>query len=115
VTAIAETLADYPPARLFRLGGEEFGILLRDTSENPALTLAERIREAVVAIALEHPGSPLGVQTISIGVASVTPGPDTAAVALLNLSDQALYRAKYLGRNRSEAANQHLAVVNGTL
>ncbi len=85
-----------------RFGGEEFSVILPDTELEAALEIAESIREAVVATNLPHPGNPVGVQTISIGVAAEVPHANSSVTSLLTTSDHALYRAKYLGRNRVE-------------
>ncbi len=87
-----------------RFGGEEFAVILPDTQLETALMVAESIRQAVVAMSLPHSGNPEGVQTISIGVAVGFPGQNSSTVSLLTASDHALYRAKYLGRNRVEGA-----------
>jgi diguanylate cyclase (GGDEF)-like protein len=87
-----------------RFGGEEFAVILPDTRLEGALRVAENIRQAVVTMNLPHSGNPNGVQTISIGVAAAVPAKNTALASLLTDSDHALYRAKYLGRNRVEGA-----------
>jgi diguanylate cyclase (GGDEF)-like protein len=81
-----------------RYGGEEFCILLLSTTEQEALVLAERLREAYAALTLEV-GFETLKSTISIGVAdSIHAGLDW--IALISAADQALYRAKQAGRNR---------------
>ena len=82
--------------RLGRYGGEEFLVLLPETSVEGARLAAERMRLAVAGRAAAH-GLP--ACTISAGVASVQPG-DTALDAVLARADAALYRAKRQGRNR---------------
>lgn len=77
-----------------RFGGEEFVVILPETSLSEALRFAEKIRSAVAA----HPS---GV-TVSIGVASFPHSAITVADELLFAADQALYRAKSGGRNRVE-------------
>jgi diguanylate cyclase (GGDEF)-like protein len=85
-----------------RYGGEEFAVLLRRTSAEQAIEVGERIRRLVVRL---HPAS-LGIDepvTVSIGVAVA--GPDQVAIpGLVERADQALYRAKRLGRDRVVAA-----------
>lgn len=87
-----------------RLGGEEFGLLMPRTGADIAQAQAERIR---LAIAQDHRqsdglGCPL---TVSLGLAmldaSVMADPEAWQMA----ADQALYRAKALGRNRVELAS----------
>ncbi|QGZ39507.1 diguanylate cyclase (GGDEF)-like protein [Pseudoduganella flava] len=84
-----------------RYGGEEMAVLLPNTDVAGAHAVAERMREAIAALALPHAGSPHGIVTISAGVAAMVPrrGVD-AASALLELADRALYAAKAAGRNR---------------
>lgn len=82
-----------------RVGGEEFAILLPETTEQEALRVAERLRQAIanVTIPLGH-GLPLSV-TVSIGITSLMSKDDNIDV-LLNFADKALYEAKNAGRNR---------------
>ncbi|WP_263384030.1 GGDEF domain-containing protein [Granulicella arctica] len=103
-TSIADALLCCPSAKLFRLGGEEFAAVLPGVSAEEALSIADLIRRSVLSASIEHSGSPIGRQSVSIGVASTTPTTDVSVLTLLELSDQALYRAKRLGRNRVEAA-----------
>ena len=85
-----------------RYGGEEFVVLLADTDEEHARTLAETLRERVEALDIAHCASPAAKKvTISVGVASATPERDASnAEALLRRADEALYAAKRAGRNR---------------
>ena len=83
-----------------RYGGEEFAVLLINSSLDEAVQSADRMRESVAALKLHNPGSPLGVVTISVGVAVALPGQPLTREALIERADQALYRAKNSGRNR---------------
>ena len=95
---------------LARWGGEEFVLMLTDTSADQARGLLERIRQAVQALEIAHSAGSLQL-TVSIGLAQHLPG-DTVEHTL-ERADQALYRAKALGRNRvvvAPAAHRTVAV-----
>ena len=82
-----------------RLGGEEFGVLLQGASAEQAGVAAENVRACMQAMALPHRNNPpLGVMTMSLGVAVVQDGDDP--ITLYRRADQALYEAKAQGRNR---------------
>jgi diguanylate cyclase (GGDEF)-like protein len=85
------------PGDLFgRLGGEEFGCVLADTSITHALQTAERVRCEFEALRL--PGLEIN-PTVSVGVAMASEAARKLP-ALLAIADRALYRAKADGRNR---------------
>lgn len=79
-----------------RLGGEEFGILLPESDQQSALSLAERLRAAVEALRVDFFPTTM---TISVGVSEVLPG-ESVVDGALSRADQALYAAKRSGRNR---------------
>ncbi|MGH9084327.1 MAG: GGDEF domain-containing protein, partial [Acidimicrobiales bacterium] len=83
---------------VYRYGGEELLVVMRETTSDGAREHAERLRSAVEHH-FEAPGQPRSV-TISIGVASI-PDHATAADALVAAADGALYEAKRGGRNRT--------------
>ncbi|MDN3638866.1 GGDEF domain-containing protein [Simiduia curdlanivorans] len=85
--------------RLYRYGGEELILVLPDTDQAGALQAAERAREAVSQLQLEHQDSPLGHLTVSAGLASG----DGDWQALVAGADSALYEAKENGRNQTRA------------
>jgi diguanylate cyclase (GGDEF)-like protein len=85
-----------------RYGGEEFALVLPDTGLEGATIVAEAIRTAVAALALEHADSPTGKVSVSLGVVAAPTGtePDGAWV---EAADRLLYEAKAGGRNRVAA------------
>lgn len=84
-----------------RLGGEEFAILFPGLHPNAARSVCERLRVALESAQVETPGGSFGV-TVSIGLAPICVG--VTPEAIFRQADAALYRAKALGRNRSELA-----------
>lgn len=97
-----------PSDLVARYGGEEFAVLLPNTNARGAAVVADRIREAVLALGIEHRFSDKGVVTVSAGVATTfeadinietQAGSKEDAEALLQSADRALYCAKRGGRN----------------
>jgi len=86
---------------LSRFGGEEFAILLLDTPITGAFTVAENLRRAIGRSRLKNTstGKEIGTVTASIGIASYRP--EETDESLVQRCDQALYRAKTLGRDRT--------------
>ncbi|MEO2069111.1 MAG: diguanylate cyclase [Desulfurobacteriaceae bacterium] len=84
---------------LVRYGGEEFLIYLPNTSKEDAFKLAERIRKHIEKIDLCPNGKKLSI-TVSLGVAERENGEPLCDV--IKKADEALYKAKELGRNRVE-------------
>jgi diguanylate cyclase (GGDEF)-like protein/PAS domain S-box-containing protein len=93
-----------------RYGGEEFALVLPDTTAEDALVVARRVIAGVEALGVEHLSSPWGRVTASAGIATlrlepqVDPTPaaaDRLGAQLLGYADQALYRAKRSGRNQA--------------
>jgi len=82
---------------LGRTGGEEFTVLLPDTTVDEAEALAERLRLQVSMDPLQFTGGAISV-TLSIGIAVLTAS-DAHADAALARADRALYDAKAVGRN----------------
>jgi two-component system chemotaxis response regulator CheY len=108
--AVASSLRDTVRTgdTVYRYGGEEFVVLLPEQTLAGAEQAAERLRAAIEALALPHPGG--GSVTVSIGVAGLGDG-TCAPDALFETADQALYAAKEDGRNRVHA--QTVAVTGG--
>ena len=87
-----------------RYGGEEFAAILPSTPSRGAIAVAELLRVRVERMGTRHEKSPSGVVTISLGVATMTPGEAFAPETLVAAADGALYSAKRAGRNRVETA-----------
>ena len=82
-----------------RYGGEEFSVVLPDTDQGAAETIAERVRSQVGAIVV--PGTTKEL-SVSIGVVSCRPDAQETVDSILEKADRAMYDAKRLGRNRVE-------------
>lgn len=97
--SVARTLTSAlrPFDRAYRIGGEEFSVLLPGTEASAAGIVAERLRQAMETQAVSADGEEIEV-TVSIGVATFSEDLETQTV--LEAADAALYRAKEGGRNR---------------
>jgi diguanylate cyclase (GGDEF)-like protein len=101
------TLAQHMEAQLeplgflvARTGGEEFSVLLPNTSEDEAIRLARNLLETIEALGLDHETSPTSCNvTVSIGIA-VQHAHTTEPGDIMRAADRALYQAKASGRNR---------------
>jgi len=92
ITSMLRRPADF----LARWGGEEFVVMLPNTTRKGAMEHAEEIRKAVQE--MEVPNLPSA--TISIGVASIVPSLKSSVDNIFNKADKALYKAKNTGRNK---------------
>jgi diguanylate cyclase (GGDEF)-like protein len=102
---IAEALTsqsrDYD--RAGRFGGEEFVLLLAQTTRKDACKIAERLRGYVASLDIptdDRPGAPTLKVTISIGVTALARGETYELTDLLAAADSAMYAAKQAGRNQ---------------
>jgi diguanylate cyclase (GGDEF)-like protein len=82
-----------------RLGGEEFVVLLPETTEYLAANVGEKLRSAIESIQLTAPSGQTVSITTSIGVTTGTMQDENIAM-LLHRADEALYDAKTFGRNK---------------
>jgi diguanylate cyclase (GGDEF)-like protein len=86
-----------------RYGGEEFSILLPQTTLQEAGVIADRIRRKITGTPFTHGKSqPLGAVTVSIGLSAFSPALDSVE-AIVRAADRALYHAKGHGKNRAYA------------
>ncbi|MEE2730607.1 MAG: diguanylate cyclase [Pseudomonadota bacterium] len=84
-----------------RIGGEEFSVLQPNVSIEALKASARHVLEAIRALAIEHSDSEVSDRvTVSVGIAICIPGPGQSAIELVTAADDALYRAKSLGRDR---------------
>ncbi|MBT2585568.1 diguanylate cyclase [Arthrobacter sp. ISL-95] len=90
---------------VYRFGGEEFLLVLRDQQADGARLVMERVRSAVQDLRIEHSGDPDGVLTISAGISAFTDSHRAGTEQLLREADLALYAAKASGRNRVSLAS----------
>jgi diguanylate cyclase (GGDEF)-like protein len=98
---IFESAARRPADLAARLGGEEFGVLLPDTTLEAAAGLAEKLRESVEKTRVPaSDGKTETRTTISIGVVSLIPDEGLSQETLISRADALLYTAKASGRNR---------------
>ncbi len=88
---------------MFRIGGEEFVMVLPGTGVDGALTVLHRIRASIGRSRLDLPDV-----SISAGVAVAT-SRDTSVDDLFTAADAALYRAKRAGKNRVEVEDPSLS------
>ncbi|MGI9624820.1 MAG: diguanylate cyclase [Acidimicrobiales bacterium] len=100
---VAETIAGNVRDEdvVYRYGGEEFSVLLPNTSTDDAMDVAERVRAAVERACISGPGGTRsGTLTVSVGVAEFT---GVGISEMTACADKALYQAKQSGRNRVKA------------
>ncbi len=102
--ALAQTLKDSlkrSTDALFRLGGEEFGVIFSATSADMARQFVGQLSAALHALALPHEGSPLGCVTASFGLAWwAAPSSQLTPETMYAEADEALYEAKRCGRDQ---------------
>ena len=102
LTRIGETLAGIAADTMGfagRYGGEEFCLLLPNTSPQRALEIGETVRATVQGLGLPHITSSYGRVTVSVGVAATLPNDAQTPGDLIEAADAALYAATHRGRN----------------
>ena len=92
-----------------RYGGEEFALILPDSNRQAALETGRRIQQAVRSLALPHADVSPYIVSFSLGISCLVPTRECVPDDLVQQADSALYRAKHLGRNRLELAEEQPA------
>jgi len=93
--------------KIARIGGEEFALILPETGIDEAFLIAQKLHEDILQKEIEHSGSKISdILTVSIGVATTLPTHTESIDKLKTASDEALYKAKNLGRNCVEKSSQ---------
>ncbi|WP_313625500.1 sensor domain-containing diguanylate cyclase [Kosakonia sp.] len=93
-----------------RYGGEEFVVILPETDANSAGNIARKIGHNIKLANIPHQQSPLGVVSVSIGVAAGSAAALKGREAMLiEFADEALYAAKSSGRDRVVTSNRQIA------
>jgi diguanylate cyclase (GGDEF)-like protein/PAS domain S-box-containing protein len=100
IAAAAREVVCRPGDLVARFGGEEFAVVLPNTSSYGARKVGSALCEGLRSIRIAHKNHPLGIVTASVGCATVTPRLSEDPASLIELADEALYVAKRSGRNR---------------
>ncbi|WP_169446453.1 GGDEF domain-containing protein [Leucothrix mucor] len=125
IASCMEVVTRRPGDLAARYSGEEFAVLLPNTTMENAVMLAEKLRSKVEMLQLPHPGSSYNVVTVSIGVSCCAPRTDAEKAddaeeevmypaMLMNAADNAMFLAKQQGQNRiaeQKCGEQRLAQV----
>jgi diguanylate cyclase (GGDEF)-like protein len=100
ISAALQGVLRRPGDMAARYGGEEFAILLAGTDVAGAVQIVDDVQTAIRTLAIRHEAGPLGIVTLSAGVACWCPRRSIATPEwLVEAADAALYQAKAMGRN----------------
>ncbi|CRN01083.1 Bacteriophytochrome cph2 [Pseudomonas sp. 34 E 7] len=99
VSALLETCVRRPSDLVARYGGEELAIIMPATDSDGAVVVAQQIIDRLQRENIEHPGSPLGRVSVSVGVAAAASAELEPVLGFIEAADKALYGAKSAGRN----------------
>ncbi|ABM02958.1 diguanylate cyclase [Psychromonas ingrahamii 37] len=101
---LLKDLAQRPADLCCRYGGEEFAIIMPQTSNAQAVHIASKLITLIAALNIPNKKSPTkAILTVSIGLATVLPSQENDTRSLIAKADKSLYRAKKKGRNRVES------------
>ncbi len=101
VAKLMKSTLQRPGDYLFRLGGEEFGILISNITEDKAYHMAEKLRQSIHRLQIEHKRSKASEYlSISIGVVVLRPDKEIDPESIISRADDNLYAAKEEGRNK---------------
>jgi len=92
--------------KVFRIGGEEFAVLVLAENDSQVVSLMEILRRAVEGLGIVHPLHPGAVVTISLGGVLVKEHSLVTVTELFKMADEALYSAKLSGRNQAVLAQR---------
>jgi diguanylate cyclase (GGDEF)-like protein len=113
VAAALMTTVHRPADLVSRYGGEEFVMILPDTTAEGALAVAEKVLHSVRGLNIPHENSDAENHiTLSIGVATLCSQENSKPEELIETADRMLYRAKERGRNQIEVALPSPALKN---
>jgi diguanylate cyclase (GGDEF)-like protein len=93
--------------KAFRYGGEEFCLILPDTDEKGAMTLAEALRKHIEQQTCTHNDIQIPL-TISSGIFTYLQQDDVQPEQIFKRADKALYQAKHNGRNQAQVYKDHI-------
>jgi diguanylate cyclase (GGDEF)-like protein len=97
-----------------RYGGEEFVLAFLGPPDDYVRNVAEQIRRDVAALAIPHAGSVAAkCVTVSVGLAVAMPATERSVAGIIQLADEALYKAKREGRNTVAASDDETGVETG--
>ncbi|MDH5716558.1 MAG: diguanylate cyclase [Spirochaetia bacterium] len=101
IAEVIEKMIKRPDDVKARYGGEEFVVIMPYTDSKGSKRIMEEIRKEILNLKIPHEKSKVEKYvSISIGVVTIVPGPETLKKDLLNKADEAMYKAKKEGRNR---------------
>lgn len=90
-----------PADLVARYGGEEFAVILPNTNQAGAVRVAQAMKSQVKQLDIPHKFSKISSRlTMSMGIATIVPQPNSSYEPLIKAADEALYAAKLQGRDR---------------